>query len=129
MNFIIPKNYNFKNKLFGMIDYTTAIFNTIWNVLLYFILKNIEITISIKICIFSSLSFPVLLLTLIGFNNESPIYTIKYLLNYLKSQKVFLFKKEYSNYDFENVSSLKKNKTIAKFGLKLYNLFSIKFLH
>ena len=129
MNFIIPKNYNFKNKLFGMIDYTTAIFNTIWNVLLYFILKNIEITISIKICIFSSLSFPVLLLTLIGFNNESPIYTIKYLLNYLKSQKVFLFKKEYSNYDFENVSSLKKNKTIAKFGLKLYNLFSIKFSH
>ena len=129
MNFIIPKNYNFKNKLFGMIDYTTAIFNTIWNVLLYFILKNIEITISIKICIFSSLSFAVLLLTLIGFNNESPIYTIKYLLNYLKSQKVFLFKKEYSNYDFENVSSLKKNKTIAKFGLKLYNLFSIKFSH
>lgn len=129
MNFIIPKNYNFKNKLFGIIDYTTAIFNTIWNVLLYFILKNIEITISIKICIFSSLSFPVLLLTLIGFNNESPIYTIKYLLNYLKSQKVFLFKKEYSNYDFENVSSLKKNKTIAKFGLKLYNLFSIKFSH
>ncbi len=129
MNFIIPKNYNFKNKLFGIIDYTTAIFNTIWNVLLYFILKNIEITISIKICIFSSISFPVLLLTLIGFNNESPIYTIKYLLNYLKSQKVFLFKKEYSNYDFENVSSLKKNKTIAKFGLKLYNLFSIKFSH
>lgn len=129
MNFIIPKNYNFKNKLFGIIDYTTAIFNTIWNILLYFILKNIEITISIKICIFSSLSFPVLLLTLIGFNNESPIYTIKYLLNYLKSQKVFLFKKEYSNYDFENVSSLKKNKTIAKFGLKLYNLFSIKFSH
>lgn len=129
MNFIIPKNYNFKNKLFGIIDYTTAIFNTIWNVLLYFILKNIEITISIKICIFSSLSFPVLLLTLIGFNNESPIYTIKYLLNYLKSQKVFLFKKKYSNYDFENVSSLKKNKTIAKFGLKLYNLFSIKFSH
>ena len=81
MNFIIPKNYNFKNKLFGIIDYTTAIFNTIWNVLLYFILKNIEITISIKICIFSSISFPVLLLTLIGFNNESPIYTIKYLLN------------------------------------------------
>lgn len=129
MNFIIPKNYNFKNKLFGIIDYTTAIFNTIWNVLLYFILKNIEITISIKICIFSSISFPVLLLTLIGFNNESPIYTIKYLLNYLKSQKVFLFKKEYSNYDFENVSSLKKNKTIAKFSLKLYNLFSIKFSH
>lgn len=129
MNFIIPKNYNFKNKLFGIIDYTTAIFNTIWNVLLYFILKNIEITISIKICIFSSISFPVLLLTLIGFNNESPIYTIKYLLNYLKSQKVFLFKKEYSNYNFENVSSLKKNKTIAKFGLKLYNLFSIKFSH
>lgn len=95
MNFTIPKNYKFKNKIFGIIDYTTAIINTIWNVIIYFILRNISVTISIKIFIFSTLSFPVLLLTIINFNNESPIYTIKYILQYLSKQKVYLFKKNH----------------------------------
>ena len=29
MKFIFPQNYNFKSKLFGVIDYSTAIFNVI----------------------------------------------------------------------------------------------------
>ena len=30
MKFIFPQNYNFKNKLLGIIDYPTAIFNVIY---------------------------------------------------------------------------------------------------
>ena len=30
MKFIFPKNYNFKNKLFGFIDYSTIFINLIW---------------------------------------------------------------------------------------------------
>ncbi len=30
MNFIIPKDYKFKSKLFGLIDYQTAIFDSIF---------------------------------------------------------------------------------------------------
>lgn len=93
MNFIIPKNYKFRNKILGIIDYPTALINLLWNVSLYFIIKNISIKIPIKICIFSSLSFPVLLLTIIGFNNESPIETFRYMLKYLLKQKVFIFRK------------------------------------
>ena len=93
MKFIIPQNYKFKNKIFGIIDYPTAILNIIWNVIIYFILKNISITISIKIFIFSSLSFPILLLTIIGFNNESPIYSIQYIFNYLRKNKIYIFNK------------------------------------
>lgn len=93
MKFIIPQNYKYKNKLFGLIDYPTAIINIVWNLILYFFLRNLFITITIKIFIFSTLSFPVLLLTIIGFNNESPIYTIKYLINYFKKQKIYLFNK------------------------------------
>ena len=77
MHFIIPKNYRFKNKLFGIFDYPTAILNTVWNIIIYFILRNINTAITLKIFIFTSLSFPVLLLSLIGFNNESQIYNIK----------------------------------------------------
>lgn len=92
MHFIIPKNYKFKNKIFGVIDYPTALINVIWNVVIYFILKNVNIAVSIRIFIFSSLSFPVLLLTIIGFNNESPLYTISYILKFLHRQKIYLYK-------------------------------------
>ena len=92
MHFIIPKNYKFKNKIFGVIDYPTALINVIWNVVIYFILKNVNIAVSTRIFIFSSLSFPVLLLTIIGFNNESPLYTISYILKFLHRQKIYLYK-------------------------------------
>ena len=94
MKFIIPQNYKFKNRIFGIIDYSTAIFNLIWNIILYFILKNIIIVLSTKIFIFSALSFPVLLLTIVGFNNESPLYTIRYLIQYIKRPKIYLFHKD-----------------------------------
>lgn len=93
MNFIIPRNYKFKNKILGIIDYPTAIFNIIWNVAIYFLLKNISASIPFKIFIFSTFSFPILLLTIIGFNNESPIYTIKYIIKFLFKQKIYLYKK------------------------------------
>ena len=93
MKFIIPQNYKFKNRIFGVIDYSTAVLNLIWDIVLYFMLKNISIILSTKIFIFSALSFPVLLLTIVGFNNESPIYTLKYLIKYFKSPKMYLFQK------------------------------------
>ncbi len=99
MNFIIPQNYKFKNKILGIIDYPTAIFNIIWNIIIYFFLKKIIVTITIKIFIFSSLSFPILLLTIIGFNNESPIYTIKYIFKYLYKPKIYLFKKSFISFN------------------------------
>ena len=39
MKFIFPQNYNFKNKLFGIIDYTNLFLNIIWNFFIYFIIK------------------------------------------------------------------------------------------
>ena len=93
MKFIIPQNYKFKNRIFGIIDYSTAILNIIWNTILFFILKNIQIILTTKIFIFSALSFPVLLLTIVGFNNESPLYTLRYLICYIKKPKLYLFQK------------------------------------
>lgn len=95
MKFIIPKNYKFKNKIFGIIDYPTAIINIVWDVFIYFLLRNIHANISIRIFIFTLLSFPILLITIVGFNNESPIYTLKYVVRFLIRQKVYLFKKNY----------------------------------
>ena len=95
MKFIIPKNYKFKNRIFGIIDYPTAIVNIVWDVFIYFLLRNIDTNISIRIFIFTLLSFPVLLITIVGFNNESPVYTLKYVVRFLIKQKIYLFKKEF----------------------------------
>ncbi len=94
VHFIIPQNYKFRKKFLGIIDFSTAVFNVVWDVLIYFILKNIEIKFTIKIFIFSAFSFPVLLLSIIGFSNESPFYVAKYVFKYLISQKIYLFRKK-----------------------------------
>lgn len=93
IKFIIPQNYRFKNKLLGIIDYSTAIFNLIWDLLLFIILKLIITSVSTKIFVFSLLAFPIFLLSVINFNNETPIYVIKYLIVYFKRPKVYLFYK------------------------------------
>ena len=93
MKFIIPQNYKFKNKIFGVLDYPTAIINLIWCLFLYLILRNISISIPLKICTFSTLSFPILLLSIVGFNNESPLYSLRYIIYFYKTQKIYLYKK------------------------------------
>ena len=37
MKFIVPQNYNFKSKILGFIDYTTAFVNIIWFIIVFFI--------------------------------------------------------------------------------------------
>ena len=59
MKFIIPQNYNFKNKILGILDYQTAIFIVIWCSitfgLLHIFIKNWDI----KIFLFISLLFKI----------------------------------------------------------------------
>ena len=35
MKFIFPQNYNFKNKLFGVIEYSTIFLNLIWDLFVF----------------------------------------------------------------------------------------------
>lgn len=94
MKFIFPQNYNFKNKLFGIIDYSTLILNIIWN-LIIFILVNLFInSINIKIFIFVIFSLPILLFSIIGFNHENIFYILIYLIKFIKNKKLFLFSKK-----------------------------------
>ena len=69
MHFIFPQNYNFKNKIFGFIDYTTAIVNVIWYLIIFGILK------------------------LFPFNNENIIYFVCYIFKFIKNRKIYFFNK------------------------------------
>ena len=93
MKFIFPQNYNFTNKLFGFIDYTTIILNIIWGLLIfafvYFFIPNIALKIGIFIVFF----LPFALFSIIGFNHERILYILIYLYFYISSPKLYLFKK------------------------------------
>jgi len=94
MHFIYPKNYNFSPKLFGFIEYSTAIIDAIIAVVLYVLVNTFFNDINIKIFIFISCFFPILLISIIGLNKESFITVFRYLTKFITSQKVYLYKKQ-----------------------------------
>lgn len=95
IKFIFPQNYNFKSKLFGVIDYATAIFCLVWSIIVLSILNLIfdSITVIISLCII--LILPVIIFCIVGFNGENIGIVIKYILFYLLKPKIYVFNKKY----------------------------------
>lgn len=93
MHFVFPKNYNFKPKLLGFIEYSTAILDAIIGIIIYFLINLFFSNINIKIYIFISLYFPILLISILGINRESLISVFSYMCNFFRNQNVYLYKK------------------------------------
>ncbi len=93
MKFIFPQNYNFKNKLFGILDYSSLILNIIWDVIIFILINLFFKSLNIKIFIFVLFCFPILLFSIIGFNHENIVYILIYIINYIKSPKLYLYSK------------------------------------
>lgn len=92
MKFIFPQNFNFKNKLLGIIDYPTAIFNIIYFLLVY-ILTNIFIAnLTIKIIIIILFYLPIFLISVIDFNHENILYFFWYMIKFIFRPKIYLYK-------------------------------------
>lgn len=96
MKFIFPKNYNFKPKLFGFIEYSTAILDVIIGIFLYNIINFIFTNINIKIYLFISLFFPIFLISVLGISRESFISVFRYIFKFIKNQNIYLYKKNSS---------------------------------
>ena len=71
--YIFPKNYNFKNKIGGVIDYPTAIFN------LLFIFISIFYT-------------PIFLVSIFNHNDDNIICIAYYVIKFLVRPKLYLYK-------------------------------------
>ena len=93
MKFIFPQNYDFKNKLFGIVDYSTAFVNLLWYSLIFLFVHFLFKSLMVKIFVFIVFCFPLLLFTLAGFNGENIIYVFSYLLHFYFKPKLFLYKK------------------------------------
>ena len=95
MKFIFPQNYNFKNKIFGVIDYTTAFVNLIWYVIVFLLINLIFKSINIKVFLFILLCFPLFLFSFSGFHGENIILVIRYLFKFIFRQKLYFYSKNY----------------------------------
>lgn len=93
MKFIFPQNYRFKNKLFGMIDYSTAIINIIFYLFIFSICNLFFHNINIKIFLFISLCFPMFIFSIVGLNNENVFLVLFYVAKFFKNRKIYLYKK------------------------------------
>lgn len=93
MNFIFPQNYNFKNKIFGIIDYSTAILNVSWFSILLIIVNILFNDINIKIFLIIIFYFPILIFSIIGFNGENIIYVFIYMFKFINKQKLYFYNK------------------------------------
>lgn len=98
MKFIFPQNYNFKNKLFGVIDYTTAIINILWFIFIIFISSIIFKNWNIRIFLIITFCFPLFLFSFVGFNNENILHVLSYLFSYIIKQKIYFYSKNYNKF-------------------------------
>ena len=94
MKFIFPQNYNFNTKLLGIIDYSVAIVDLIWGLLVAFIVSILIKSLSIKIFLIIILVFPVVIFSIVGVDGENLLYFLSYILKYLFKQKLYLYEKK-----------------------------------
>lgn len=93
MKFIFPRNYNFRTKLFGVFDYFTIIINIIFDLFIFSLCNLLFNNINIKIFICISLCFPLLLLSIVGLNNENIFLVLIYIIKYFVKPKLYLYNK------------------------------------
>lgn len=93
LKFIFPQNYHFKNKIFGMIDYSVAVVNIIWIAFIGLLLHLFIQDINIKIVVFIIFCFPVFLLSISGIHGENIIYIFIYMSKFIFRQKIFFYTK------------------------------------
>lgn len=97
MHFVFPKNYNFKQKLLGFIDYSTAILDTIIGIIIYLLVNVFFTNLNVKIYVFVSLFLPILLISILGINKESFISVFTYMFKFVKNQNVYLYSRNVQN--------------------------------
>lgn len=90
--YIFPKNYNFKNKIGGVIDYPTAIFNLLFIFLLYKFISIFKLTLTSKLIFISIFYTPIFLVSMFNHNDDNIICIAYYVIKFLVRPKLYLYK-------------------------------------
>ena len=90
--YIFPKNYNFKNKIGGVIDYPTAIFNLLFIFLWYKFISIFKLTLTSKLIFISIFYTPIFLVSIFNHNDDNIICIAYYVIKFLVRPKLYLYK-------------------------------------
>lgn len=93
MIFIFPRNYNIHSKFLSIISYSSLFFNLLWDFFVHCLINLLFLSLTIKTFLFIIFTLPILLLSIIGINNENIFSTLFYLLKFIFSYKLYLFNK------------------------------------
>ena len=94
MKFVFPQNYDLNTKLFGILDYSAAIVDAVWGLLIFGLIKFFIRRLTYKIFAFIILVFPMLIFSVVGVDGENLLYFLSYVLKYVFKQKLYLYEKK-----------------------------------
>lgn len=92
--FVFPMNYKKKERFLGIIDYKTLFVIILLSVGEFLLLRNLSLSIQIKIGIFIVTVGFVSILILVGVNGENMLEFFGFLIKFLVKEKVYLYRKE-----------------------------------
>ncbi len=93
IKYIIPKNYDFKSKLFGIIEYRLGIFLSALILALIIIFRGFNISAIMKLQIIIIIVVPILMIGTIGVRGEKFFDILKLLFSYYLKPKVYFYSK------------------------------------
>lgn len=94
IEYIVPKNYDIKPKILGIIEQEAFILFLIITLIIFVIINSIIENIFIKLQIIIVITLPQIVILI---NGESIIYIVKYVLLYILRKKVYLYEKSVFN--------------------------------
>lgn len=96
MRFIFPKNYKYRAKIFGFIDYITAIVDAFIGLVLFWILKIFIKKFSTRLYVFVIVFIPIILFTVFIADGENIISYLVRIIKFIKRRGVYLYGKKYT---------------------------------
>lgn len=93
IEYVIPKNYDIRPKILGIIEQEALILFLIVNILFFVIINNLISNIFIVLELMIIIALPQAIILVNGINGENIVYVIKYMAIYIFKKKVYLYEK------------------------------------
>lgn len=93
IEYVIPKNYDIRPKILGIIEQEALILFLIVNILFFMIINNLINNIFIVLELMIIIALPQAIILVNGINGENIVYVIRYMVRYIFKKKVYLYEK------------------------------------